>query len=73
MELLFTFSEFAYNIGYQASLKMSHVEVLYGRMCNLPIRWDTPIDQIMIGPDMLKELEQMANNVKKHLKIAQNR
>jgi hypothetical protein len=29
--------EFAYNNGYQASLKMSQFEALYGRKCNTPV------------------------------------
>ena len=28
--------EFAYNNNYQASLKMSHFDVLYGRWCKVP-------------------------------------
>jgi hypothetical protein len=30
--------EFAYNNGYQTSLKMSPFESLYGRKCNTPVR-----------------------------------
>jgi transposase InsO family protein len=29
--------EFAYNNGYQASLKMSPFEALYGKKCNTPV------------------------------------
>ena len=46
--------EFAYNNGYQASLKMSPFEVLYGRKCRTPVSWDNAADRIVLGPDMLK-------------------
>jgi hypothetical protein len=46
--------EFAYNNGYQASLKMSPFEVLYGRKCNTPVSWRNPVNRISFGPDMLK-------------------
>jgi hypothetical protein len=49
--------EFAYNNGYQESLKMSHFEVLYSRQCTIPISWSNPVDRITIGPDILKEME----------------
>jgi hypothetical protein len=42
--------EFAYNNGYQASLKMSPFEALYGRKCNTPVRWDNPTDRVVVGP-----------------------
>jgi hypothetical protein len=65
--------EFAYNNGYQESLKMSPFEVLYGRSCNTPVSWSNPVNRITIGPDMLKEMEQQVIQIKKNLKIAQNR
>jgi hypothetical protein len=49
--------EFAYNNGYQASLKMSPFKVLYGRQCNTPVSWSNPVNRISFGPDMLKEME----------------
>jgi hypothetical protein len=54
----FPLVEFAYNNGYQASLKMSPFEVLYDRQCNTPVSWSNPVNNISIGPDMLKEIEQ---------------
>jgi hypothetical protein len=42
--------EFSYNNGYQASLKMSPFEALYGRKCNTPVSWDNPVDKAIIGP-----------------------
>jgi hypothetical protein len=50
--------EFAYNNGYQASLKMSPFEVLYGRLCNTPVSWSNLVNKNSFGPDMLKEMEQ---------------
>jgi hypothetical protein len=65
--------ESAYNNDYQASLKMSPFEVLYGRPCNTPISGSDPVNRIYFGPDMLKEMEQQVNQIKQNLKIAQNR
>jgi hypothetical protein len=64
--------EFAYNNGYQESLKMIPFKVLYGRPCNTPFSWSNPVDKITIGPEMLKEMEQVVQ-IKKNLKITQNR
>jgi hypothetical protein len=62
--------EFAYNNGYQESLKTSPFEVLYGRLCNTPVNWSNPINRATIGPDMLKEMEQQVIQIKQHLKVA---
>jgi hypothetical protein len=42
--------EFSYNNVYQASLKMSPFEALYGRKCNTLVIWDNPIDRVVLGP-----------------------
>jgi hypothetical protein len=41
--------EFAYNIWYQASFKMSPFEALYGRKCNTPMRWITRQIKLSLG------------------------
>jgi hypothetical protein len=65
--------EFAYNNGYQESLKMRPSEALYGRQCKIPIRWSNPVYIITIRPNMLKEMEQQVIQIKQNLKIAQDR
>ena len=45
--------EFSYNNGYQASLKMSPFETVYGRKCNLPINLDKHVDRMIMGPEMV--------------------
>jgi hypothetical protein len=60
--------DFYYNIGYQASLKMSPFETLYGRKCNTPVSWDNPTDRAVVGPDFLREMEEKMIKIKKNLK-----
>ena len=62
--------EFAYNNGYHASLKMSPFEALYGRMCRTRVSWDNPIEKVIIGPKMLKDLEEQVIKIRQNLKIA---
>ena len=56
--------EFAYNNGYQASLKMSLFEALYGRKCNTPMSWDNPTDRAIIELELLKEMEDQMEKIK---------
>jgi hypothetical protein len=65
--------EFAYNNGYQESLKMSPFEALYGRLCKTLFSWSNLVDRITIEPDMLKEMEQQVIQIKQNLKIAQDK
>ena len=52
---------------------MSHFEVLYGRRCQTPVSWDNLADIIILGPDMLKEMETIVQKTKHNLKSAQDR
>jgi hypothetical protein len=65
--------EFAYNNGYQASLKMSPFEALYGRRCNTPISWDNRDDREIVESKLLKEMEEQMLKIKKNLKASQDR
>jgi len=50
--------EFSYNNEYQESLRMSPFEALYGQICNTPISWSDLVNRVLIGLDMLAEMEQ---------------
>jgi hypothetical protein len=54
------------------SLKMGLFEALYGRRCNTPIRWDNPADREIIGPELLKEMEEKMLKIKHNLKASQD-
>jgi hypothetical protein len=65
--------EFSYNNGYQASLKMSPFEALYGRKCNAPVSWDNPAYREVVGPNLLREMEEQMIKIKIKLNAAQDR
>ena len=50
--------DFAYKNGQQASLGMSLYESLYGRRCRTPMTWDNLVNMIVLGIELLKEMEQ---------------
>eukprot|EP00253_Pinus_taeda_P025256 PITA_25256 len=53
--------------------RMSPFEVLYGRKCRTPSSWGGPEDKLVLGPEMLKEMEEMVKRVRANLKVAQYR
>jgi hypothetical protein len=65
--------EFSYNNSYQASLKMSPFEALYGRNCRTPLHWDQPDERHVFGPKILLEVEENIRMVRENLKAAQSR
>ena len=64
--------EFAYNNNYQASARFSPFKILYGRKCNTPISWSNPVDRLVLGPELLKEMEEIVKQVQGNLKVAQD-
>jgi hypothetical protein len=65
--------QFSYNNSYQASLKTSPFEALYGRNCRTPLHWDQPGERQVFGPDILLEAEENIRMVRENLKTAQSR
>ena len=65
--------EFAYNNGHQVSLGMSPYEALYGRRCRKPVTWDNPLNRVVIGLELLKDMEQEVVKIRQNLKAAQDR
>ena len=65
--------EFSYNNGHQTSLGMSPYEALYGTRCRKLVNWDNPVNRIVLGPELLKEMEQEVANIRQNLKASQDR
>ena len=73
MGRLLTLGRVGYNNGQKASLGMSPYEALYGRRCRTPVTWDNPVNRIVLGPELLKEMEQEVVKIRQNLKAAQDR
>ena len=54
-------------------MKMSPFEALYGRKCNTPVTWDNPVDIVVVGTYLLREMEEQMIKIKQNLKVVQNR
>jgi transposase InsO family protein len=67
------YAEFSYNNSYQASLKMSPFEALYGRNCRTPLHWDQPGERQVFGLDILLEAKENIRMVRENLKAVQSR
>jgi len=48
---------------------MSPFEDLYGRTCNVPVNWEKPMEWVIIGLEMLKDLEEQIRRINHNLKI----
>jgi hypothetical protein len=65
------YAEFSYNNSYQASLKMSPFEALYGRKCRTPLYWDQTGERQFFGPKIIQEAEQQVHQIRENLRTAQ--
>ena len=52
---------------------MSPFENLYGCKCNTPISWSSPVDSLILGTDLLKDMELTVKEVQQNLKATQDR
>jgi hypothetical protein len=59
--------EFAYNNGYQDSLKIIPFEYLYGSKYNTLVSWDNQANRVVIGLELLKDMEEQMVRIKKNL------
>ena len=50
--------EFSYNNSYQSSICMAPYEALYGRKCRTPLCLTELNEHKVIGPDLVKEIEE---------------
>jgi hypothetical protein len=69
----FPYAEFSYNNSYQASLKMSPFEALYGRKCRTPLYWDQTGERQFFGPELIQEAEEQVRIIRENLRVAQTR
>jgi transposase InsO family protein len=67
------YAEFSYNNSYQASLKMSPFEALYGRKCRTPLYWDQTRERQFFGPELIQEVEEQVRIIWENLRVAQTR
>jgi hypothetical protein len=67
------YAEFSYNNSYQASIKMSPFEALYGRKCQTPLMWSNVGENTLEGPAFVKEAEEKVALIRKRLLEAQSR
>ena len=67
------YAEFLYNNSYQASLKMSLFEALYGKKCRTPLYWDQTGERHYFGPELIQEAEEQVRIIRENLRVAQTR
>jgi hypothetical protein len=65
--------EFSYNNSYQASLKMTPFEALYGQKCRTPLYLNQTGESQVFGLEILQEAEKQVQIVRENLKTTQSR
>jgi hypothetical protein len=52
---------------------MSPLEALYGRKFNTPVSSNNPTNKVVVGPELLREMEEHMLKIKKNLKATQDK
>ena len=60
--------EFIYNNSYHCSLSMTPYELFHGIPYRTNLRWDRLEDKILVGLEMLRELEENVSYIRQILK-----
>ena len=67
------YAKFSYNNNYQASLKMTPFEALYGRRSPTPLMGDEVGVRQLFGPNVIKDSEENVKLIRDRLKVAQSK
>ena len=70
--IVYTFLNFAYNNGYHSSLSLSPFQALYSRPCRTPLSWDHLKGRVLLGPEILQDMEQYVVHFREHLVTSQD-
>ncbi|RZB75827.1 Transposon Ty3-G Gag-Pol polyprotein [Glycine soja] len=65
--------EFTYNNSYQASIGMAPFEALYGRKCKTPICCYDDGEAVLLGPEMLQQINEQVKLIREKIKASQDR
>ncbi|WVZ97237.1 hypothetical protein U9M48_042787 [Paspalum notatum var. saurae] len=61
-----------FSTAYQASLKKSPFEALYGKRCRTLLFWIQTGEKQVFGPDIIQDAEQQLRIVQENLRVAQS-
>ena len=65
--------EFSYNNSYQTSICMAPYKALYGHRCRTSVCWKELNEHKVIGPDIVKYIEEKVQVIRQRLKAASDR
>ena len=65
--------EFAYNNSYHSSIGMAPFEALYGRPCRSPACWMDFGEQLLLGPELAQQTNELVKKIQQRLVTAQSR
>ncbi|KAA0054669.1 pol protein [Cucumis melo var. makuwa] len=65
--------EFAYNNSFQATIRMTPFEALYGKCCRSPICWGEVGEQRLMGPELVQSTNEAIQKIRSRMHTAQSR
>jgi hypothetical protein len=72
-EELFPLVEFPYKNSYQSTIKMAPFDFLYGQPCQTPLGWDQLEDRVLLGPEVIQQMEEKMKIKIQRIKEAHDR